>query len=183
MAQHVGRRLLDDPVAGGLDRGGQVGDRRGPHRDRDPRLAQPVGERLEVGQRGGGGERRAARRIAQHVQGAAQVAERVATGLLDRAQRGMGLGGVAIDQVRSDAGLHVDRGHRVSDGVMDLVRDRQPLGGHPLPCLRLARVRGAPGGDLAGAQQVAGGDREHAQHEALGDAEQQRVGRDRTARC
>src|SRR5262249_28868145 len=57
----------------------------------------------------------------------AQLVERVATCRLDRRKRAAGATGLAIGEVRGDAGLDVDRGQRVRDDVMQVTRDPRPL--------------------------------------------------------
>ncbi len=45
----------------------------------------------------------------------------------DRCQRVAGMAGIAVEQVRRDAGLHIDRGECVRDDVVQFTRDPQPL--------------------------------------------------------
>ena len=60
-------------------------------------------------------------------------------------ERPAGLLGVAVEQVRADAGLHVDRDHRVRDHVVHVAGDPQPLLADPAQRLLLAGALGRLG--------------------------------------
>ena len=91
---------------------------------------------------------------AQGPQRGAQVVEGLAAELLDVLQRPAGLLRVAVEQVRADPGLDVDRDHRVRDDVVDVAGDPQPLLADPAQRLLLA---GALGGLGPLDQRVVGG--------------------------
>jgi hypothetical protein len=120
VAQHVGERLLHDPVARRVHRRGQRAEVGDVQADLDPRGAQRAGELVEVAEPAGGPERRRRRVPAQHAERGAQVAQRLPARRLDLAQRRARLLGVVVDEVGRDAGLHVDGHHRVGDDIVDL---------------------------------------------------------------
>ena len=90
----------------------------------------------------------------------AQVGEGGAAGVLDVAQRPVGLAGVALEQVRRDARLDVDRGHRVGHDVVDLAGDAQPLLAHAPQRLLLGGLHQPLLGHAARPDHLAGGDRQ-----------------------
>ena len=169
MAQDVGQRLLDDAVGGGADRRGdallgaaQVDV------DAHAGRAQRRGELGHLGEQARRAHGRGGALLAQQAERRAEVVERGARDALDLGQRGLGLAGALVDHVGGDAGLHVDRDHRVGDDVVDLLGDAQAL------------VAEAPVGLVAGAALVLGlalGGR--GPLDACGDCARRRRGRGR----
>ena len=136
--------LLDGPEQRGRDRrrdgaavpcdlDGHV-DARGPH---------AVGELLEGVEPLGGSRRcRSIVALAQDAERGTEVRQRLAGDALDLLQRAPGALGPAVDEVGGDAGLDVDRDHRVGDDVVQFARDAQPLLADAPQGLLLARALG-----------------------------------------
>ena len=115
VAEHVGQRLLHDPVARGLHSGRELRSPATVDVDRHAGGAQAADELVELVQPAVRLHGAGSRAVAQHAERRAQVGERLARSRLDAAQRRAGLLGVTVDEMRGDAGLHVDRDHRVGD--------------------------------------------------------------------
>ncbi len=129
MSDHVGERLLDDPICGEFHRGRQ---RR--------RFSQHGNGGVQAGRLGHPSQLRqpaqARRRVpfvqvgvlaAQRPKDATQFTERLGGRLFYGIQRLFGLLRPAVDDVRRDPRLHADARNAVRDHVMHLVRDPQPL--------------------------------------------------------
>lgn len=115
----VRQRLLDDAVRGPVQ-----GRRKQPLPARHHQL------HVEAGRAGALDEkRRASRGLVgpQHVQGGAQLAHRLATGLLDREQRGRYLLAALAGQMHGDARLELDDRDAVRERVVQLTGDAQAL--------------------------------------------------------
>jgi hypothetical protein len=141
---HVGERLLDDPVGGGLDHPGQppVGWRAVAQRHGHPGGA---GLRGEPGQIGQPGRRVSLRRpLPQQRDRGAQLRQRLAAGLPRLVQRPAGRLRVPVERRRRDTGLHVHRRDGVRHDVVHLAGDAQPLLPGPVGRLLLA-LGGQPG--------------------------------------
>lgn len=122
MPGDVGERLLDDPVSGPVDAGGQrariPGDLHGHGQ------AAARGEAGEVGHPGRGRPRRAVLQQAEHP---AHLGEHVSRRLLDRGQRGAGLLRMVVQQVQRGGRLHVDQRDVVGQHVVQLLGHGQPF--------------------------------------------------------
>ena len=70
-------------------------------------------------------------RVTKHPEDGPHLVQRLGARLLDRHQRLARPFRPLVEQVRGDAGLHVDDGDGVGDGVVDLARDPEPLGVDP----------------------------------------------------
>jgi hypothetical protein len=145
VARDVDERLLDDAKRGGVDAGRQV-DRVAAHLELDgqPARAHARHQRADPLQRGLRGQRQLLVAAAQDAEQAAQLAERLAAGVLDRGDGGAGALGVGRHGALGSRGL--DEHHRdvVGDDVVQLARDSGALAQH-----RGRLARGAVALDLA----------------------------------
>ena len=103
VAQHVGERLLHDPVARGVHGRRHRAELADVEPHLDARGAQRARELVEVAEPARRPERRRVVVAAQHAERRAQVAQRLAARRLDLAQGGARLLRVGVDQVRGDA--------------------------------------------------------------------------------
>src|SRR2546423_1682971 len=112
VADHVGDRLLQDPVGGVVHRARYWHGRRG-HLELDVEsgLARHRGERVDLSQ--AGVRRPPVVRVAKHAEDGPHLVQRLGAGLLDRHERLAHPFRALAELVRGDAGLHVDDG----DGV------------------------------------------------------------------
>lgn len=130
MAARVGQRLLRDPER---RQGDGVRQALGPRSvdlqvDVDTILTGARHEAGEPIEAGCGRERRVAvGAVAQHAEDRAQLADRVAAGVLDRLQRVTGVRGIPVEQLSGGGGLDVDRRERMGHHVVQIARDAQPL--------------------------------------------------------
>ena len=163
VAEHVGQRLLHDPVARRVHRApgrpatSPTSNSTSTPAARSPAASASRSSSPAAGATGAAAVGRAARRASR----AGRPAPRRSS--LDVAQRRARLARVAVDQVRRDARLDVDRHHRVRDHVVDLARDPQALLAEPPQRLLLARGDRAARPPRAASAHVAGGEREQAQ--------------------
>ena len=127
VAGDVGQRLLHDPEGGELDRGRQLLAGAVARGATSSRWRAPSATRPSRSARPGAGARGASLAAAQHVERAAQLAQRLAAGLLDVGERRAGLLGLVVDQVQGHAGLHVDQRDVVGEHVVQLLGELQPL--------------------------------------------------------
>ena len=134
-------------------------------------------------------------RLAEHAQHPLHLAQRLAAHRLDRAQRGPGLGGLAVEHVLAEPGLHGDHRHAVRHDVVQFPGDPEPfpgdrVGGRPVPQVRdvgpplLHQVPDHPedGEHQPGGGRVAGPESLEVQHHALRDQQAQRPRPGRPAR-
>ncbi len=188
-----GSRRRDPGRGGGPARAGAAAGRL-----RRAGLARPgsAGVRGDAGVRGGRvlGQSRVGRRdvpvrLAEHAQHPLHLAQRLTAHRLDRAQRGPGLGGLAVEHVLAEAGLHGDHRHAVRHDVVQFPGDPEPfpgdrVGGRPVPQVRdvgpplLHQVPDHPedGEDQPGGGRVPGPQPVEVQHHALRDQQAQRAG-------
>src|SRR5262249_6267604 len=92
------------------------------------RLAEAVNQRADTVEAGSGLERNVSDAwLAEDAEDRAQLVERVVARRLDRCERVSRATGLALGEMGGDAGLHVDRGQRVRDDVVEIARDPQPF--------------------------------------------------------
>jgi hypothetical protein len=125
---HVGQRLLDDPVGRQVEPGRQLGRRPlDPDLDPHPGPGHLGGQGLDLGQAGRRGQAADGPiLLAEHAQQPPHLDQGLAAGRLHRDQRLARLLGLAVEHVDPDPGLHGDA-HAVGDHVMELAGDPQPL--------------------------------------------------------
>jgi hypothetical protein len=128
VANHVGQRLLHDPIGGDADWLGYLGRRtvdtqRHGHVAVSARLDQ-IAQPLEARCRPAIGSLAVVPQLSQHHP---QLVQHIATGPLDFAERLLGRLGATIHDVSRGARLHVDRGHRVGHAVVQVAGDPQPV--------------------------------------------------------
>src|SRR6266536_1944684 len=144
VADHVGDRLLQDPVGGVVHRARQR--RRGrPHLEFDIEagLARHRRELVDLCQ--SGLRHPPVARVTKHSEDRPHLVQRLGAGLLDRQQRPARPFRLLVEQVRGDAGLYVDDRDGVGDGVVYLARDPQALGVDPRTRLLLPGPFRLPG--------------------------------------
>ena len=141
MLEHVGERLLDDPVGGEVE----------PGRQRPPLAllvqhhGQPGGtraleQRVERAQRGLRRQRRLLLVRVQHAEQPPHLGQRLAAGALDLLGRGHRAPGVALQDPPRAAGLHDHDADAVGDDVVHLARDPPALLGGGAQRLALVRL-------------------------------------------
>ncbi len=146
MLADVGQGLLDDPVRGEVDGGGQPVAVGAGYLDGEPRVAEGVDQLAEDGEAGCGfGGRLGVALLAQEADGDPQLVERGAAGVAYVGERLLGLVGTLVHDVGGDPGLHVDQGDVVGDDVVEVPGDPQPLLGDPAAGLLLPRTFGPLG--------------------------------------
>ena len=108
MAHDVRQRLLHDAVGGQVDgRGQRATLARDAHPGGHAGVAGGLDEALELVQPGGRLARLALVGVAQDAEDAAQLAQRLLAGVLDRAQRLGRVLGMLVEDVGGDPRLHV----------------------------------------------------------------------------
>jgi hypothetical protein len=129
VADHVGERLLHDPVGGQVHRRRQLGGRAVDHHpDRRPAPCHPGDQLVELRQARHGRLRPlSAGGLAQHADGRPQLLHRARAGLPDRRQRLAGLLRPAVQDVQRHPRPEVDHRDAVRHHVVQLPGDPQPL--------------------------------------------------------
>src|SRR5690606_3714642 len=144
---HVGEGLLDDPVGGRVDGGGQGGvpDVAG-HLHVQPGAAEGAREFVQAVQAGRGlGRCLGVPGLAEQADGGAQLVQGGAAGLADVGEGLLGLVGPLVHDVGGDPGLDVDQGDVVGDDVVQVAGDAQAFLGDPAAGLLLAGAFGTLG--------------------------------------
>ena len=148
---HVGQRLLHDPVGRQVDARGQLAMlAKAAHVDPHARARGPRDQPVQLGQPWRGKQRRARGRrgqlmtghrrparigvvgLPERTQHPAHLVQRLAAGGLDGAERVPGVTGLAVDHVLTVARLDRDHAHAVCDHVVQFPCDAQPLLRHRL---------------------------------------------------
>ena len=122
VAHGVGDGLAHDAERGVVDGRGQ-GAGAPAHLHADAGEPRDPGDLVEALQ----ARRLRALRLAQHVEGGAQLGQRGPARLLDLEQRGDGLLRAPVGDVGADAGLHRDHREAVRDDVVHVAGEAQPL--------------------------------------------------------
>src|SRR2546422_2488914 len=128
MPDHVGERLLDDPVGRQVDARREVARLAGNiEADFNAGRRRARNDTLELGQSGRWRSRLRAIALTQQAERRAQLLECFLAGLVDRDESAPGLVRIAIEQVSPDTGLDADHRDPMGQDIVQLARDSNAL--------------------------------------------------------